>query len=100
MAVNRREFCTGLGMTILAGTGRRVWAESSTTPYKLVADVDRNEFCGLPGVRRDGTGNGHRVPIAEEPGWAARLLLSGGLLLAGPKEPGRSLYQPGRTEQS
>jgi len=44
MAVNRREFCAALGMTILAGSGRRVWAEPGTKPYKLVADVDRERI--------------------------------------------------------
>ena len=44
MGANRREFCAGLGMTMLAGAGRRVWAETESTPYKLVADVDRERI--------------------------------------------------------
>jgi len=44
MEVNRREFCAGLGMAILAGTGHRGWAKPDSTPYKLVADVDRERI--------------------------------------------------------
>jgi hypothetical protein len=44
MGVNRREFCAGLGIAMLAGAGHRVWAEAESTPYKLVADVDRERI--------------------------------------------------------
>lgn len=44
MGVNRREFCAGLGLAMLAGAGHRVWAETESTPYKLVADVDRERI--------------------------------------------------------